>query len=92
MGNKITMKEMVRAIIFKATEGKRTAQNYADGMYLIDVIPTCFYRWYIEKLWENVVKGNYSARVALTNLANNLEERHDEKGRRCAKMIYSLLF
>lgn len=92
MKNKLTMKEMVRAIIFKATKGKRTAQNYPDGMYLIDVIPTCFYRWYIEKVWTDVVEGRISAWVAMLNIASNLEERFDDKGRRCARIIHNLLY
>ena len=83
---------MVRAIVLLATDGKRTAQNFPDGMYLIDVIPTCFYRWYIEKLYVDVLNGKYSAKIALLNIMSNLEERMDNRGRQGARIIRNIIY
>lgn len=47
-----TKKEMVKDIFFLATEGRRTADNFVQGMSVIDAIAENNYWVTIQRAWE----------------------------------------
>ena len=45
---------MVKDVFFLATAGKRSRDNYVDGMYLIEMIAENNYAWAIKNWWNEV--------------------------------------
>ena len=64
----MTKREMFKEIFFDATNGKRTKENFVDGMYLIDVFPTMFSKSYIEGMYNDWSKGEKSAKRILCDV------------------------
>ena len=62
MKTRLTIKQMVKAILFDATAGRRTADNYLEGMTVIDSMQTFFYRAYFENLYQRWADGKMDAR------------------------------
>lgn len=66
--NKTTL---VKDIFFEATNGKRNANNYVDGMWLIETIAANNYKWAIEKWWEELVEGKRDAKSILDSMVDS---------------------
>ena len=48
---------MVKDIVFAATNGKRNASNYPEGMWLIEIIAKYNYKHVIREWWDAVNNG-----------------------------------
>lgn len=96
MSKRLTKKEMVKDIFFTATEGKRTARNFVQGMGLVEAIADNNYLWVVRRAWDLVQRDAWasgmkriSACVQLRGLVdstrmNLLGRNLDETGRSLA--------
>ena len=49
-----TKQEMVKDIFFAATVGIRSAENFPEGMWVIEMIARNNYKEYIKALWDEL--------------------------------------
>ena len=72
MSNGITIKQMVREIFFDATKGKRTSENFADVMMVIERLGYYFYRSYFDELYTAWLAGDKTSKQIMYQIANSL--------------------
>ena len=103
---RLTKKEMVEDIFFTATDGQRTADNFVQGMAVIDAIAENNYRWLIQRSWDilhgkmytdNRLSLRITARIQMHGLVDattmNLRGRNlDHTGRSLAFRDYARTF
>ena len=53
---------MVKEIFFDATKGKRTSENFVDGMTVIERLRYHFYRSYFEAAYSAWIDGNKNSK------------------------------
>ena len=92
MGTKLTIKQMVKAIVFAATMGRRTADNYADGMLVIDSLHRFYYRQYFLNAYARFLDGG-APREELRSIYRNLRSRclDEPRCKPVADALYNLL-
>lgn len=72
MTTRMTKREMFKEIFFDATEGKRSNDNYVDGMTLIDCLPTKLDKTYLSMVYNQYINGEKSSRQILSRLGSDL--------------------
>lgn len=73
MKKKLTIKQMVKEIVFDATTGNRSTENYVEGMMVIDSMQYFYYRSYFEDLYDCFISGERTSRSILVNWFEHLE-------------------
>lgn len=71
---KATKAQMVEDIFFEATRGKRNADNYADGMYLMDMLTAKNCADFIRYYWNQLSNAEIDAEAALSRLVDGAYE------------------
>lgn len=92
MKSRLTIKQMVKALVFAATMGRRTAENYAAGMLVIDSLHRFYYRQYFLNAYARFLEGG-DPREELRAIYRGLRERTPFEPR-CAAVadaLYTLL-
>lgn len=92
---RLTKKQMVKEIFFEATIGQRSANNFVQGMGIIDAIAENNYRWVIQRAWDTVNGANIDyarliARIQMHGLVDST--RMNLKGRNLDETNRSLAF
>ena len=72
MSKRITINQMVREIFFDATNGKRTSENFVDGMTVIERLRYYFYRSYFEEAYSAWLAGNKTSKQIMAQIADSL--------------------
>ena len=62
--------EIVKEVFFGATNGKRSTNNYADGMWLIETVADKVTGEYIRYIYGKYISGEKSASVALDDMVD----------------------
>ena len=93
MKTQMTIKQMVKEMLFAATEGKRTAENFAYGMFVIDYLGRYYYRAFFEQKYNALIVGKETARSIFWDIADELRFRGLDNPRdaEMAEYIISLL-
>lgn len=65
-----TKLDLVKDVFFAATEGKRTPQNYPEGMFVIEQIAANNYKWAIEDWHNQWESGTKTANEILDKMAD----------------------
>lgn len=73
MSTRITIREMSRAIVFAATQGKHTLNNYPDAMFVVDNLGRFFYRWRIEEMWADMVNEKTTPAATMAVILRSLK-------------------
>lgn len=94
MKAKKTIKQMVKEILFDATYGQRSSDNYAKGMEIIDSLQYLYYREYFDKIYAVWVNGERSSRRILSEIRSNLKMRglYNDRARRIAESLDTFLY
>ena len=72
MSKRITINQMVREIFFDATNGKRTSENFVDGMTVIERLRYYFYRSYFEEAYSAWLAGSKISKQIMSQIADSL--------------------
>ena len=67
---KPTKLTLVKDVFFAATCGKRTADNFVEGMWLIEIIAKNNYAWAIRYWVEQYVSGELTAEDTLRRMVD----------------------
>ena len=91
---KPTIKQMFKEIFFDATTGRRSADNYLDGMTAIDHIAAFYYRSYFERVYREWKSGQRESRVIIEDIYHDLRQRGRFHGlsREVADAISNVLY
>lgn len=92
MSKRITINQMVKEIFFDATKGKRTLENFVDGMTVIERLRYYFYRSYFEEAYSAWLAGNKTSKQIMAQIADSLGNwTMNEEARRMRKTILELI-
>ena len=92
MSKRITINQMVKEIFFDATKGKRTLENFVDGMTVIERLRYYFYRSYFEEAYSAWLTGNKTSKQIMAQIAESLGSwTMNEEARRMRKTILELI-
>lgn len=92
MSKRITINQMVKEIFFDATNGKRTADNFVDGMTVIERLRYYFYRSYFDELYAAWLAGNKTSKQIMSQIADSLGNwTMNEEACRMRKTILELI-
>lgn len=92
MSKRITINQMVKEIFFDATNGKRTSENFVDGMTVIERLRYYFYRSYFEEAYSAWLAGNKTSKQIMAQIAESLRSwTMDEEACRMRKTILELI-
>ena len=72
MTKRLTKREMFKEIFFDATEGKRSNENFVDGMTLIDCLPNYLSKEYMTHIYNEFINEEKCSRHILSNVASNM--------------------
>lgn len=82
----ITISEMSRAIVTLVVDGKRNFGSPTTDKFVAENLGRFFYRWRIQRDWQDVLRGKTTARAALAGFRDELRLMALE-GNKDARMV-----